>query len=78
MKCEYCKGSKFIQEGKETGIKANGYVGLDVWLDYNKLNIDGSVDVYEPNYIEIEIEINYCPMCGRKLIVEDVSEDNRI
>lgn len=36
-------------------------------LDGDKLSVDATAGVYEPNYLEAERKINYCPMCGRKL-----------
>lgn len=74
MKCEYCEENKYIYDGMELSTKDDGYCGIDAYMNNNKLNIDASADTYEPNYIEAEIEINYCPMCGRKLIVEEDNE----
>ena len=33
-------------------------------VDGNKMHVDNSAREYDP----VEIEINYCPMCGRKLV----------
>lgn len=75
MKCEYCEGNKFIYDSMKLGTKNDSYCGIDVYINNNKLNIDASTDTYEPNYIEVEVEINYCPMCGRKLIVESDEDE---
>ena len=40
------------------------FVGLD---SQNYLNVTASAGVYEPNFLESNRKINYCPMCGRKL-----------
>ena len=55
--CKYCENGDSIY-----------YDDLDVYIIGNELNIDLNMnieDVYIDN--EYEIEINYCPMCGRKL-----------
>lgn len=53
--CEYCKEDKNIKEIDDDAImiinKKGGLVDLDVYID---------------DFV-YTFEINYCPMCGRKL-----------
>lgn len=75
-KCPYCnfnkgKEPKELLETREPAT-CGGYPGTDIYLTHNGvgtpvLNVEAEVnnpardDVYE------SVEINYCPMCGRKL-----------
>lgn len=75
-KCEYCNDNKLIYDGMVFSRKSeDGYSGIDILVEDNKLCVTASADTYEPNYLEAEVEINYCPMCGKKLIVEGVEKD---
>ena len=74
--CKYCEGwptEHLYNTRTDVGKKSGGYPGLEVYIDIpsNVMWIGGHADVYEPNFIEAEIEINYCPMCGRKLNDEE-------
>lgn len=54
--CEYCEQNKkpLFEYYDATVVISND----------NQLNI---TDIYESYYIDYDIEINYCPMCGKKL-----------
>lgn len=52
---------------RKYGSKSNGYVGMDVYIGDSSLCIDAVPDTYEPIFMEKEIKINFCPMCGKKL-----------
>ena len=81
--CKLCKGSmlrsEYVGEGLKTMVMnfnqmwgiTNGNNKQDgIWLDdENLLGFESSSGEYAPQYISI----NYCPMCGRKLI--DKKED---
>ena len=60
--CEFC-------DGKEKRIE-NGFTYGNAYITQNLLN--KSYSLYYDNsgdeYGEGEFEINYCPMCGRKLV----------
>ena len=52
QRCKYCHGDS------ELIMDDGDYGGIDVYISGNILTID---------YIN-ETSINYCPMCGRKLV----------
>ena len=61
--CKYCDKST-----EDNLVKSIYYGGLDAYIIGNELNIDLDIiakDIYVDN--RYEIEINYYPMCGRKL-----------
>lgn len=59
--CEYCENGK----GLGDSIKGDGVF------------IEGSIlyGIYDSGYCNCEAEINYCPMCGRKLKEADDGND---
>ena len=61
--CEFC-------DGKEKRIKNGYYTYGDARIEKSKrfysLHFDNSGGEYE----EGQFEINYCPICGRKLVEE--------
>ena len=60
--CEFCDGKeKRIENGFTYG---NDYITKNHLNKSYSLNYDNSGDEYG----EGEFEINYCPMCGRKLV----------
>lgn len=68
MACVYCNGERALLERiDKLSTKGDFYPGITVDIDENMLCIDSVADVYEPNYLEAEIKINFCPMCGRDL-----------
>lgn len=75
--CEYCKDYTYsdsptcFQERTLSDISDN-YVGFDIYINDNKqLEVQGCFEVGRPSkdaaYGETQINIKYCPMCGRKL-----------
>lgn len=60
--CEYCSG-------KEIKLNNLSYDCSDtIQIKNNIMTISGETPVgYENVYFEIDVEIKYCPMCGRKL-----------
>lgn len=67
-KCKYCLGEKPIfNSRKRLSKKGDFYPGIEVSLDDSILIITCAADVFEPNFLEEEVNICYCPMCGRKL-----------
>lgn len=62
--CEFCNGKKKkIENGYTYGI---AYIESTNYGNYYKLCYDNSGEEYG----EGEFEINYCPICGRKLVEE--------
>ena len=47
--------------------KGDFYPGIIAFVENNRLEIEAIPDTYENAYLEASVEINYCPMCGRKL-----------
>ena len=60
--CEYCEKGKGICKGnrKELGIELHSGSGHLTAYGTNTYNCD----------ISVQCKINYCPMCGRKLVKE--------
>lgn len=68
MSCEFCNGNKsLIDTNTRLSRKGDFYPGVDVCIECNVLYVAAIADVYEPNYTEAEVKINFCPMCGEKL-----------
>lgn len=69
--CKYCEREsyeeKYIYDDRKWSRKTHSDFGIRVYIENNKLNIGASADTYEPGYVECEIDINYCPMCGKNL-----------
>lgn len=65
-KCPYCSFDRYhddpnefiIDEGFLVSIRQNNTLEISFWGDYEK---------FEGLDLERHAEINYCPMCGRKL-----------
>lgn len=60
--CEYCKKNKKLKSNNFCGsatLIVSGDI-LDIYGDENKFNIFKRI--YRPRF-----DINYCPMCGRRL-----------
>lgn len=53
--CDFCEEHKPLFEHCDTVVSIS---------DDNTLNIN---DIYDSYYIDYDIEIDYCPKCGRKL-----------
>lgn len=70
MACKRCNGEKWLHYGQnQYSGKTDGKYGINV--DVNNINgelwITSVADTYEPNYQELTIKINYCPICGKRL-----------
>lgn len=70
MKCEYCENKEVKNVLFKTKSNNEGFA--NVLIEEGKLKIkSGLLKTYFPslsNYdTNIEVEINYCPECGRKL-----------
>ncbi len=68
MSCDYCNGTKSLIE-RDQAFSTHGdfYVGIGASIEDATLYIESVADVYEPNWTETDVKINYCPMCGSKL-----------
>ncbi|HWT74325.1 MAG TPA: hypothetical protein VN258_06360 [Mobilitalea sp.] len=68
--CEYCSDGESISN-REYSNKTDAYVEFDASIDGNVLNIVCCTNIgtmsQGTTYLEKDIKINYCPMCGRKL-----------
>lgn len=72
--CYYCNITPYIQtknigqqkfnDGTTSNIKLNPYDTSLLTVDTWNVPIKGS----EANMYTITVKVNYCPMCGRKLI----------
>lgn len=72
MSCEYCKGERpLLERINKLSTKGDFYPGIAVDIYENRLCIDAVADTYEPNYLEEDIEIKFCPMCGDSLTEEE-------
>lgn len=63
-KCKYCKGAEALIIGKADKPDDDDY-GIAI-LHPNKLHAYG-YDVHGSGSNGITVQIQYCPMCGRKL-----------
>jgi len=59
--CEYCEGKKNVCDYAEDSRYPTFKSGIELSIDGNILIADCPREDYK------EIEINFCPMCGRKL-----------
>lgn len=64
--CKYCDitGDVIYCDWKDT---ENGAKGMSICIYEDKLGIDVSTSGYKLDFLDTEIDINYCPMCGKKL-----------
>lgn len=65
--CEYCEKCQALVIGKTDDV------GIAIYLNTNKsyyLNAYG-YDIHGSGSNGIQVQINYCPMCGRKLESEE-------
>ena len=74
--CKYCidEGGEFvfiIDTRTEMSFKHGGYPGISAYIHNGRLEVEAAGDTYEPSFEEASVKINYCPICGRKLGVED-------
>lgn len=73
--CEYCckdlKNKKWLSKRTEYSECTDCYVGMEIFINENILEISSVAEVGYPSrdstLAEKNIEINYCPMCGKKL-----------
>ena len=71
--CKYCNGNEYLLSWRGYARKNDGQYGTDVYVENGVLYISAfpdSVDAYA--HVEEEIEINFCPKCGRNF-KEDVN-----
>lgn len=73
--CIYCDGPWENIIEYEDYRKTDEYIFVYLTRDGN-LHVDATAGVYEPNFLEAERKIKYCPMCGRKL--EEKYEQDKI
>lgn len=76
MSCEYCKDceeylyidqKELMSLDEKMSLKRDIYPGIRLTIDGDMLRAQAIADTYEPSYIEKEIKINFCPMCGQYL-----------
>ena len=69
MNCKYCSDKNKAIESVKSDLDATAFIDEE----NNELSVCFSETVYEANEIDdeilyyIDVKINYCPMCGRKL-----------
>ena len=72
MSCIYCAGEIPILDTTTTlSKKGFFYPGITVGVEDGELWVTAVPDTYEPGYLEEDIKINFCPMCGEKLVHEE-------
>ena len=49
------------------GNMGHFHPGIIVGVEDDELWVTAAPDTYEPGYMEAEVKINFCPMCGEKL-----------
>lgn len=68
MGCCYCNSNEsLIERDDHFSSKRDFYPGIDVFISDDLLCIEAVPDSYEPIFMEREVKINFCPMCGEKL-----------
>ena len=70
--CKFCKNDYLTEiccEKVDFGILGNANLTLDVNSEYLYANLIGNG--YSQVNVELKMEINFCPMCGRKLESEE-------
>ena len=78
MSCEYCRGTRtLIEQRDKLSRKGDFYPGLEVFIEDDILSVIAVADTYEPGYLEGIININFCPMCGEKLVEESLNEPDK-
>lgn len=70
--CEHCNDNNDVFLSERTLSKnseALTGIGCYICSENKTLSIEACIDntYVKPLYIEKDIKINYCPMCGRKL-----------
>ena len=70
--CKYCNEwptAELFNNCTKLSKKRDCYPGINVEIMQkdSTLHIGACPDTYEPGWIEAFVDINYCPMCGRKL-----------
>ncbi len=75
--CEYCNNDGYLKPNKSLiskTLKNNVDIDIQINVKDKKLamSIENlSVKTYENNWIITTKKINYCPMCGRKLNIDN-------
>ena len=68
MSCEYCQGTKaIISDIDKLSKKGDFYPGIIISIYEGMLCAEAVADTYEPNYMDTQVRIKYCPMCGENL-----------
>lgn len=70
MACEYCRDKltkEILHDRTCVSLKGAKFPGIEVFIDEDELTVIAVADTYEPNYQEVVVQINFCPMCGREL-----------
>lgn len=62
--CDFKDGLNLLDGGRQVPIAEDGYVGLYM----EKHNIDNKYRLIAYGEDTCEVDIYYCPFCGRKLI----------
>lgn len=66
--CKYCEeGEPLINTRDKLSTKRDFYPGIEVYIENSELSITAVADAFEPNYQDEDVEITYCPMCGKRL-----------
>lgn len=77
MACEYCVAGMtrmLFNNRDKLSNKRDIYPGIEAEIDSirSTIWIGACPNTYEPGWVEAEIPINFCPMCGEKLREEKI------
>ena len=68
MSCKYCNGEEYLINTRygRFGSKSVASPGIRIDISQGELSVEAVADTYEPNYQEVYMKINCCPMCGER------------
>lgn len=80
MTCEYCvvgMTRMLFNNRDRLSYKKDAYPGIEAEIDAinSTIWIGACADTYEPAWVEAEIPINFCPICGEQLREKLIGEE---
>lgn len=68
MICLYCTADEHLLDTTtKMSRKGHFHPGDTIGIEDGELWVTAVPDTLEPEYLEAEVKINFCPMCGRDL-----------
>lgn len=70
--CDYCENNEddgLIFSNRELNHDGTAYIGFEIGIEGTKMYVLACLERYgiHPILDDVEFDINYCTMCGRKL-----------